>query len=298
LYHVGGLSIVWRSALYGTAVALPPPRPSFDPGGLWDDLHRLRASLISLVPTMLYRLLQAVAAPPPAFLRVALIGGAAAGPEVLNPALARGWPLALTYGLTEATSQVATAAPPQVRRKPGSVGRPLLFTQVSVRDDAGRPLPAGQVGEIWVRGPVVFAGYWPSDAAATPAVFVEGWLRTRDAGYLDADGDLWVLARRADLIVTGGENVTPQEVEAVLRQHPAVADAAVVGLPDPEWGQIVAAAVVPQPERSLSPEDLQAYCRTHLAGYKIPRRFVFVDALPRTASGKLRRAAVRALFDN
>ncbi len=296
LYHVGGLSIVLRSALYGTAVALPPVRSSFDPAAWWDDLLRLRATLVSLVPTMLYRLLRAREQGPPRHLRVALVGGAAAGPEVLQPALERGWPVALTYGLTEAASQVATAPPAQVARKPGSVGRPLLFTQVRVRDDAGRDLPPNRVGEIWVRGPGVFAGYWRAARATAEVLTPDGWLRTRDAGYLDPDGDLWVLARRSDLIVTGGENVTPQEVEAVLRQHPAVADAAVVGLPDPEWGHIVAAAVVPRPERSPSPQELQAHCRAHLAGYKIPRRFVFVDALPRTASGKLRRAAVRALF--
>ncbi len=297
LYHVGGLSIVMRSALYGTAVVIPPPRPSFDPQALWHDLHRWQPTLVSVVPTMLYRLLRAAPqAPAPRALRVLLVGGAAAGADLLAEARARGFPVALTYGLTEAASQVATAAPATVWAKPGSVGRALLFTEVSVRDPAGRVLPAGQVGEIWVRGPGVFRGYWRAPAATRRALHPEGWLRTGDAGYVDLDGDLWVLARRDDLIVTGGENVAPHEVEAVLRQHPAVADAAVVGVPDPEWGQQVAAAVVLRPQRSVSPAALQAFCRQYLAGYKVPRRWRFVAQLPRTASGKVRRAAVRAWF--
>ncbi len=294
LYHVGGLAILWRSALYGTAIALPPPRASFSAAALADDLQHLGATLVSLVPTMLHRLLQrSPARRPPPSLRLVLLGGAAAPRSLLQTALAHAWPIALTYGLTEATSQVATAPPERVRAKPGSVGRALLFTRVSIRDAEGRPVPPGQVGEIWVQGPTVFAGYWAAPAA-TARVLRSGWLRTHDAGYVDADGDLWVLARRDDLIVSGGENIAPQEVEAVLQRHPAVAQAAVVGLPDEEWGQIVAAAVVLRPGAKLQPAELQAFCRQYLAGYKVPRRIRVVAQLPLTASGKIRRAAVRA----
>ncbi len=295
LYHVGGLSILFRSALYGTAVILPEHEGSFDPVQLDAALRRHRATLVSLVPTMLYRLLQAVPGEPPAHLRIVLLGGAAAPAELLREAQARGYPVALTYGLTEAASQVATATPAEVRSKPGSVGRPLLYTQVRVVDEAGRDLPSGAVGEIVVRGPTVFLGY-DGDPQATHTVLRDGWLHTGDLGYLDPDGALWVVNRRSDLIVTGGENVYPAEVEAVLRQHPAVAEVCVVGIEDPEWGQRVAAVVVLHPDRQASPGDLEAHCRAHLAGYKVPRQWRFVDALPRTASGKIHRPAVRALL--
>jgi len=293
LYHVGGLSILFRSALYGIAVVLlENVEASFDPRWLYETLRRRHVTLVSLVPTMLHRLLEAVPEPPPPSLRLVLLGGAAASPELLQRALARGYPVATTYGLTEATSQVATATPPEVRRKPGSVGRPLLHTRVRVVDGQGRTLPPGEVGEILVSGPTVFSGY-DGDPRATRAALQDGWLHTGDLGYLDAEGDLWVVNRRSDLIVTGGENVYPAEVEAVLRQHPAVAEACVVGLDDAEWGQRVAAAVVLKPHADVTPQMLEDFCRQRLAGYKVPRRIRILPDLPRTASGKVQRPLVR-----
>ena len=295
LYHVGGLSILFRSALYGTTVVLPEADTRFDPLWLYETLEKQRISLVSLVPTMLHRLLEATPQPPPSALRLVLLGGAAAPPDLLQRALARGYPVATTYGLTESASQAATAGPAAVRRKPGSVGRPLLYTQIRIADENGRILPPGEIGEILINGPTVFAGY---DGApeATARTLRGGWLHTGDLGYLDADGDLWVVNRRHDLIVTGGENVYPAEVEAVLRQHPAVAEVCVVGLADAEWGQRVAAAVVLKPQAHASAADLEAFCRQHLAGYKVPRLIRFVARLPRTASGKVRRPAVQALL--
>ncbi len=296
LYHVGGLSILFRSALYGTTVVLPTNDAPFDPEGLYETLQTQRVTLVSLVPTMLYRLLQATTAPPPPHLRTVLLGGAATPLPTLQAAQARGYPVALTYGLTEATSQVATATPAEVRHKPGSVGHPLLFTRVRVVDDTGRPLPPGEIGEITVQGPTVFAGY-DDDPRATEAALSGGWLHTGDLGYLDHEGALWVVNRRSDLIVTGGENVYPAEVEAVLRRHPAVADVCVVGLDDPEWGQRVAAAVVLRPHQQVTPAALEDHCRRALAGYKIPRFIHIVPDLPRTASGKVQRPQVRTLLE-
>ncbi len=293
LYHVGGLSILFRSALYGTAVVLPEtPNAPFNPHWLYETLAKQRVTLVSLVPTMLHRLLEAVPQPAPPSLRLVLLGGAAASPELLARAHARGYPVATTYGLTEAASQVATAPPDDARRKPGTVGKPLLYTRIRIADAQGRPLPAGEIGEILVSGPTVFRGY-EGNPQATAQTLRDGWLHTGDLGYRDADGDLWVVNRRSDLIVTGGENVYPAEVEAVLRQHPAVAEACVVGLDDPEWGQRVAAAVVLKPQAHASPTDLEAFCRQHLAGYKIPRLIRIVADFPRTASGKIRRPLVR-----
>ena len=240
LYHVGGLSILVRSCLYGTAVEL---HARFTVDGVNAALTTRPNTLVSLVPTMLHRLLEdGDPARWTAALRLVLLGGAAATPELVDRCLTQGLPVATTYGLTEAASQVATALPAEVHGKPGSVGKPLLFTTVDVVDEAGQPVPAHTRGEIVVSGPTVMRGY-DDDPAATANTLRGGRLFTGDIGTLDEDGALWLVQRRSDLIVSGGENVYPAEVEAVLRQHPAVADVCVIGLADPVWGQQVAAAI-------------------------------------------------------
>jgi O-succinylbenzoic acid--CoA ligase len=291
LYHVGGLSIVYRSTLYGTSFTL---LPRFDVSEVAALLARGAVTLASLVPTMLYRLLDALPAAPPR-LRLVLLGGAAASAELLERAHALGWPVATTYGLTEAASQVATALPELARRKPGTVGPPLDGTQVRVVDADGRPLPPDVEGEILVRGPTLMQGYL-DDPQATAQALRGGWLHTGDIGCLDADGHLFVRMRRSDLIVSGGENVYPAEVEAALRAHPSVAEAVVVGLPDAEWGQVVGAVVTLWPGAALSEAELLAHLQGRLARYKQPRRLQIVAALPLTASGKPDRRAVRALL--
>ena len=192
-------------------------------------------------------------------------------------------PIALTYGLTECASQVATATPDQVRAKPGTVGKPLNGTTVRIVDANGQDVPTGEYGEIVVSGATVMKGYLGQPQT-------NGTFATGDIGYLDADGDLWIVQRRSDLIVSGGENVYPSEVEAVLRSHPAVEDACVVGVADAEWGQRVAAMVALRAGETVSEADLIAYSRERLAGYKQPRTVVFVDELPQTASGKVHAA--------
>lgn len=289
LYHVGGLAVLFRACLYGTAVVL---HESFDTTAVRRSLREDGVTLVSLVPTMLSRLLhEGLTAGDTPALRLILLGGAAAPAALLAEARAAGLPVAVTYGLTEAASQVATLLPDGVARKSGSAGKPLLFTTVAVVDDHGCELPPGEPGEIVVRGPTVMAGYY-RDEPATAAALRDGRLHTGDIGYLNADGDLWVLDRRADLIVSGGENVYPAEVERVLREHPAVALAAVVGLPHAQWGQQVAAAVVLRSPGAATADDLLAHCRARLAGYKRPRQLVLRDELPQTASGKVQRRLV------
>lgn len=309
LYHVGGLAVIFRSCLLGTAVSL---HPRFDLDAINHDLNNYPITLISLVPTMLRRLLETRAFWP-ATLRLILLGGAATPAELVErantlprhslsvnrlPLTDHGLPLtdhrfplvATTYGLTEAASQVATMPPAEAARKPGSVGNPLPGTTVKIVDAQGNELPTGAYGEIVVTGATVMAGYWNAGRGMRN---VESSLRTHatgDIGYLDGDGDLWVVQRRTDLIVSGGENVYPAEVEAALRSHPAVAEACVVGAPDAEWGQRVTAMVVARGE--VTAVDLLNFLRQHLAGYKIPRQIRFVDALPLTASGKTARQQV------
>jgi len=318
LYHVGGLAVILRSCLYGTAVDL---HPRFDLASINQSLDQKPISLISLVPTMLHRLL-ASRDSWPVSLRLILLGGAAVEPELMTranslPRRARtsvqiseesghwrhqpaspstgsgdgyesGAPLvAPTYGLTEAASQVATMRPADAVRKPGSVGKPLLFSQVQIVDDQRRPLPAGEIGEILVSGPTITPGYYPTPSLAAQT----GFWPTGDLGYLDADGDLWMVQRRSDLIVSGGENVYPAEVEAALREHPAVAAVCVVGLPHREWGQQVAAVVVTGGPVTI--EELLAHSQERLAGYKLPRLIRFASELPQTASGKIARQVVQ-----
>jgi O-succinylbenzoic acid--CoA ligase len=317
LYHVGGLAVILRSWLYSTAVDL---HPRFDLEQINQSLDTKPITLISLVPTMLQRLVNG-REHWPASLRLILLGGAAAEPELMKRAnemprkgVGSGkWevrsgqssivhrPLvAPTYGLTEAASQAATMPPEEAARKPGSVGKPLRGTEVRIVDDQGQDLPPGEIGEIVVTGPTVSPGYFEktkeegrrqkeeqsSSFFLRPSSFATG-----DLGYLDADGDLWLVQRRSDLIVSGGENVYPAEVEGALRGHPAVEAVCVVGVADAEWGQRVAALVVRCGE--VTAEELIEYGRDHLAGYKLPRLIQFVPELPLTASGKVARQTAR-----
>jgi len=285
LFHVGGLSILMRSVLFGGAIRL---QPRFDAGAVSEALDGGDIAAVSLVPTMLARLLKHRAGRrAPAGLRVLLLGGAAAAPELIGRALDAGYPVCPTYGLTEATSQVATAPPPPQGATRTSPVRPLHGTAVRIVAGDSEVAP-GTPGEIVVRGPTVMQGYL-HDPAATSRVLRDGWLHTGDIGYVDGDGGLHVLDRRDDLIVSGGENVYPAEVEAILLEHPAVADAGATGVPDADLGARVEAWIVAAPGARLDAATLRQHCRSQLAGYKQPREFHFVAALPRNAAGKLQR---------
>ena len=263
LSHVAGLSIILRSVIYGTTAVL---LDGFDTEQVATTLVSGDISVVSLVPTQLIRLLEAgadLAAP-----RAILIGGGPVPADALERALEGGATVVQTYGMTETCSQVTTLAPEDAARKVGSAGRPLLTTHVRIAD-----------GEILVQGPTV----------SRDALDADGWLHTGDVGHIDEEGFLYVDGRRGEMIVTGGENVMPAEVEAVLISHPAVEDAAVVGRPDPEWQEAVCALVVLSDGAEASEEELRAHCSGSLAGFKVPKRVDFVSNLPRTASGKLLR---------
>ena len=199
-------------------------------------------------------------------------------------------PLFTTYGMTETASQIATATPAELRSDPATVGRPLRTVTVRILDQDGSTREAGEGGEIAVSGPVVSPGYLDSSWDRSDT----GWFHTGDEGYLDADGQLYVTGRRSDLIITGGENVHPQEVETAFLKLPTVEDVAVVGLPDDEWGQRVAALVVPAGDPSAA--ALEAAVGERLPGYAVPKTIRFADSIPRTGSGTVDRAAVRRLL--
>jgi O-succinylbenzoic acid--CoA ligase len=265
LSHVGGLAILIRSAVYGTTVVL---HERFDTAAVLTAIERDRVTLASLVPTTLARLLDAgLKAPNP--LRVALIGGGSLPPVLAAQAQEAGIPVAQTYGMTEACSQVTTSLPGE----PETAGRPLVGQQIRIADDE----------EILVKGPTVAPG----------AADADGWLHTGDCGQLDGQGRLTVTGRKADTIVSGGENVAPAEVEAALLTHPAVADAGVHGRSDEQWGEAVVAIVVLHDGAQAEVEELRAHVASQLARFKVPKEIAFATKLPRTPSGKLLRRELR-----
>ena len=259
LAHVGGLSIQIRSVVYGTTVLLHERYDTERVLAALMDAEQ-RVTLVSLVPTMLSRLLDAGLRTPPTLRRV-LLGGGPIAPALLARARDAGVNVSPSYGMTEACSQIATD------------GIPLLGTELSIADD----------GEVLVRGRTVAAGALGSD----------GWLHTGDLGALDAAGRLVIAGRKADTIVSGGENVAPVEVESVLLEHPGVVDAAVFGRSDPEWGEAVVAQVVLADATALEAGALRAHCASRLAPFKVPKRFEPVAAIPRGVTGKLLRRELR-----
>jgi O-succinylbenzoic acid--CoA ligase len=274
LSHVGGLSILVRSAIYATTAVV---HDRFDTDVVLNALRKQNITLVSLVATTLTRLLDAGLSHPPA-LRCALTGGGPVPAALVERAQDSGVPVSLTYGLTEACSQVTTtpvAALNEIPAHPApshllSAGPPLFCTRVQTASD----------GEIMVAGPTVVPGSADGD----------GWLRTGDLGAIGEDGRLRVTGRKAEVIISGGENIAPAEVEAVLEAHPDVLEAAVLGRPDPRWGEAVTAIVVARPGALLEGEALRAHCARGLAPHKVPKQVSFVrEPLPRTRSGKLLR---------
>ena len=256
-----------RSVIYGTTAVI---HDGFDVDRIAASLEGDGVTVISVVPTQLRRLLDAGVDLLP--LRAVLVGGGPVPADALGEALGRGATVVQTYGLTETASQVTTLTPAEARSRAGSAGRPLLTTHLRIQD-----------GEILVQGPTVAPGVADED----------GWLHTGDLGRIDDEGFLYVTDRLGDMIVTGGENVLPTEVEEVLRSHPEVADVAVVGRPDAEWQEAVTAVVVLRDGASVSADELRTHCDGALAGYKVPKRVEFVSELPRTESGKLMRKELR-----
>jgi o-succinylbenzoate---CoA ligase len=267
LHHVGGLAILWRSVIYGTTVVM---HERFDPVQAIAAIEAGEVTLASLVPTMLRRMRDA-GLRGPGRLRAVLLGGGPVPRDLLEWSASIGLPVLQTYGMTETASQIATMPAEEALHHHGSAGRPLLGVELRI----------GAGGEILVRGPMV----------ARSALADDGWLHTRDRGRLDEDGFLHVEGRLDDVIVTGGENVTAGEVEDALLAHPAVADAAVAGRPDPEWGSAVTAWVVLATH--VPDGELAAHCRARLAPFKVPKAFVRVGELPRNAAGKVVRRELR-----
>jgi long-chain acyl-CoA synthetase len=293
LFHVFGLVTVTLSALTaGVPVTL---FPRWDPRAFLDALREDRISIISGVPTMWMSVLAEASdgsgAEAPA-LRAVSSGGAAISGQVLRTFEERfGAPVVEGYGLTE-TSAVGTFNPIVGVRKQGSAGCATPRMEVRIIDLDGQEVPAGVDGEICLRGPAIMAGYWNRPEATAEVLDAEGWFRTGDIGRLDEDGYLFIIDRMKDLILHGGYNVYPREVEEVLYEIPGVREAAVIGTPDEKYGQQVTAVIARTPGSDLDAAEVERVTREKLAAYKIPRIVEFVDELPKGPSGKILKRAI------
>jgi O-succinylbenzoic acid--CoA ligase len=282
LAHVGGLGIIWRAALAGVPIVVAQPGESLEAA-----LATPIVSHASLVAVQLARLLDSGVAAPPN-LKAVLLGGGPIPAQLVSRALKAGWPVVPTYGMTESASGLTALATADAGSRPGSAGRALPQVQLRVANAA-----ADGVGDIEVRGPSVFSGYSNRPEETAAAFTADGFYRTGDLGSVDADGYLTVADRRVDLIVSGGENVYPAEVEAVLMSHPAVAEAGVAGRPDASWGAVPVAAVVLRHGAVVADADLIEHCRPLLAKFKVPVAIVRLPELPRVGEGKVDRKALR-----
>jgi acyl-CoA synthetase (AMP-forming)/AMP-acid ligase II len=306
-YHIAGIAALLSSIYAMRRIVL---LPAFDPGD-WIALAAAeRVTNAFLVPTMLARIINHMDAGVSAdlsALKAVAYGGGRMPTELIARALELFPNTGFTnaYGLTETSSTIAlldaeehrtaySSNDEQIRARLGSVGRPLPTVEIEIRDEEGRPLPPGERGEIYVRGEQVSGEY-----RERSALDAQGWFPTRDAGWMDADGYLFLAGRADDVIVRGGENISPGEIEEVLLSHPAIADAAAVGVPSTEWGEAVGIAVVARPSHAIPGDDeLRALIKNRLRSSRVPERIAVLDALPYNEMGKMLRREVRKLFNN
>jgi fatty-acyl-CoA synthase len=293
LFHIGALGLSALPLLYagGTVVVVP----SFDPAGFLDLLATHRVTTQFLVPAMWAALTRVPDLDERSFpaLRWAISGGAPCPVTVIERFLALGWTFTEGFGMTELSPSALFLDAADVVAHAGSVGRPFLHVDARLVDEAGEDVGDGEVGELVLRGPTVFAGYW-NRPEETAEAMRGGWFHSGDLGVRDEHGFVTLVDRKKDMIITGGENVYPVEVEQVLHRHPAVADVAVVGVGDPQWGETVLAVVVL--DGDVDPTELIAFAREHIAHFKAPRWVEVVDELPRNATGKLLKRVLRERF--
>ncbi|MBE3566276.1 MAG: long-chain fatty acid--CoA ligase [Thermogemmatispora sp.] len=294
-FHAGGLNVL-TTPLYhcgGTVVLLR----SSDPALILHTIEAERCTVVFAVPTVFQLMLEhpAFATTDLSSLRFCVTGGSSCPLPVIRGYGERGVLLRQGYGLTEVGVNCFSLAPEDALRKAGSVGRPVFHSRARIVDEHDQDVAPGEVGELVLAGPHVCSGYWRRPAETAEATR-GGWWHTGDLARCDEEGYYYIVGRKKDLFISGGENVYPAEVEAVLLSHPGVAEAAVIGRPDPRWGEVGLAIVVPRAPGSLRSEELLAFCGERLARYKIPKQIVFAEALPRNAMGKVLKAELRARY--
>ncbi len=295
LFHVGGIGLYTLPTLYegGTVVI----QRGFDPKVTFKLLEEEKINVLFGVPAIFLFLIQ-----DPGFqtgimtrLRSVMSGGASLPVSLIQQYHAAGIILQQGFGMSEAAPGIAALDRDRALAKAGSIGRPLFHTEVRIVDENNRNLPAGRTGELLIRGPNVMQGYW-NRPEATSEAFTEGWLHTGDLARMDEDGDLYIVERKKDMYISGGENVYPAEVENIIFEIPQVTEAAVIGVKDKTWGEVGRAVVVLKPGQKLTEGEVLDYLKGKLAKYKVPRSVVFADQLPRNAAGKVLKNTLREKF--
>lgn len=291
MFHTGGIGLLVLPSIHAGATAVLQRRFDADDTVRLIERHGVTAMLG--VPAMYLSLLQSEA-----FRRADLgrmrfsCGGAPCPLTIIEAFRERGLMFQQGYGLTETAPTCLLVPASDAHRKAGSAGKATMHAEVRVVDDNGRDVPAGGVGEVWTRGPNLFTGYWRRPEATAEA-FEDGWFKTGDLARIDDEGFIYIVDRKTDMIISGGENIYPAEVEDVLYRHPAVADVAIVGVPHDRWGEVPQAIVVIRSGQTLAAEELIGFCEGRLARYKVPRSVVFTDVLPRNAAGKVLKRVLR-----
>ncbi|MCL4237205.1 MAG: long-chain fatty acid--CoA ligase [Anaerolineae bacterium] len=297
MFHTGGMFVYTLPLLIAGGTVVLVRR--FDPALVLDLIETYRADFIGAVPTMYQMLTQAPnwAKADLSSLRFCTSGGAPLPvPLVEQFGREKGVRFKQGFGMTEFGPGIFALAPEDAIRKAGSIGRPNFFVDARIVDEHNRPLPPNQIGELVLKGPSFCSGYFNLPDALAEVVDEDGWFHTGDLARCDEEWYFYIVDRKKDMIISGGENVYPAEIEQALYRHPAVHQCAVIGLPDPKWGEVGRACVVLKPGASASEEALLAFLREHLAAYKVPRSVVFLDALPVSAAGKILKRELRERF--
>ncbi len=309
-YHIAGMQSMLSSIYGGRTIVL---MRQFEVDEWFKTVESEHVNRSMLVPTMLKRIIDH-----PDFekynlssLKVITYGAAPMPFEVISKAIKMlPWVRFINaFGQTETASTITALGPEdhiiegteeekekKLRRLSSSIGKPLPDVEIKIVDESGRALPPNKVGEIWARGPRVMSGYWKDEQKTAEAITPDGWLKTGDMGWMDEEGYIYLSGRADDMIIRGGENISPEEVEDIIESHPKVEEAAVIGVPDPEWGQEPRAIVVVKKGEQVTAEEIIEYCRSRLAGFKRPRSVVFVSSLPRNPMGKVLRKKLREEF--
>jgi fatty-acyl-CoA synthase len=294
-FHAGGLNVLTTPLFHcgGTVVLL---RTS-EPGSIMHAIEEERCTIVFAVPTVFQMLMEH-----PAFtetdwssVRFCITGGSSCPLSIIERYAARGLVFRQGYGLTEVGVNCFSLAPEDALRKAGSVGHPVFHSRARVVDENDREVAPGEVGELVLSGPHLCSGYWrrPQETAES---YHNGWWHTGDLVRCDDEGYYTIVGRKKDLLISGGENIYPAEIEQVLLSHPQIAEASIIGRPDPKWGEVGVAIVVLRTPGSLSAQDVLTFCTDRLARYKIPRAVIFTDSLPRNAVGKVLKAELRRRY--
>ena len=311
LYHIAGMQTLVAAVYGGRTLVL---MKQFDVKEWLATAEREKVNRAMLVPSMLKWIIDA-----PDFnkydlshLKIMTYGAAPMPFEVINKAIGvMPWVSFINaFGQTETASTITSLGPDdhkldglnegerarKIRRLTSSIGKPLPDVEIKIIDEEGTVLPAGEVGEIMARGPRVMTGYWRDEEKTAQVITADGWLRTSDKGWMDEDGYIYLAGRADDMIIRGGENISPDEVESVLYSHPKIEEAAVIAVPDPQWGQEPCAVCVLKEGQEASAEEIMGYCREKLAGFKRPRTVIFTECLPRNQMGKVLRKSLREQY--